>query len=228
MSSQSTINPMTGTVVSPVNLSYSALVATLVLLLAVSSAIVTRSLVLRRRHQRLLEEAFRAGTWVPHRNDPRSDRRQQDIGEKPKLWEAWLQSDEEGDGGSGEKGKWDDIMPVCAAYIDQSPSALPPTSSENAIESQLHPPRFLRPFPRRPVPSLQSVTASPMAVQAPSSSSSSPIRSSSPAVHVTVLIAMPTPIQKLDRHEDGPPVVEIGVIVVGVLDDDESPSRNVS
>ncbi|KAG5732940.1 hypothetical protein E4T56_gene17250, partial [Termitomyces sp. T112] len=39
--------------------------ATLVLLLSVSAAIILRSLILRRRHQRLVAEAMRNGTWVP-------------------------------------------------------------------------------------------------------------------------------------------------------------------
>jgi len=39
--------------------------ATLVLLLSVSGAIVFRSFVLRRRHRMMVEEAIRNGTWVP-------------------------------------------------------------------------------------------------------------------------------------------------------------------
>lgn len=89
------------------NASYTALIATLVLLLAVSSAIVIRSLILRRRHHRLVEEAIRTGTWLPHRFE--SGRRRRDIGQKPKLWEAWLNDDDE-DGEENEKRKWGDLM----------------------------------------------------------------------------------------------------------------------
>ncbi|KIJ64245.1 hypothetical protein HYDPIDRAFT_28679 [Hydnomerulius pinastri MD-312] len=230
MSTSASINPLTGTDIPPINLSYTALVATLVLLLAVSSAIVIRSLVLRRRHQRLVEEAIRAGTWVPHQYDPRNGRRRRDIGEKPKMWEAWLQSgDDEGSSGN-EKGKWDDIMPVYAAHVDHSPSSSqvkPPGSSEDAAEPQSRPSRFLRPFSRRPSPpSPHPVTGSQIAVQAPSSSSS-PTRSPSPAVRVAVLIAMPSPPQQHNRDEDGPPIVELGVVEVGLKDDgNESPSRD--
>lgn len=111
MSSPSNTNPVTESVASPANLSYTALIATLVLLLAVSSAIVVRSVILRRRHQRLVEEAMLTGTWVPNRFDPRSGRKRRDIGKKPKLWEAWLQSsDDDGDGADGAKGKWNIIM----------------------------------------------------------------------------------------------------------------------
>jgi hypothetical protein len=95
---------------SGMSMSYTALIATLVLLLAVSSAIVVRSLVLRRRHQRIVEEAIRAGTWLPHQAyDPRSSRRRRDIGKKPKMWEAWLRS---GHGGGDSKCAWNDII-VC-------------------------------------------------------------------------------------------------------------------
>lgn len=97
----------------PTNVSYTTLVATLVLLLAVSSAIVVRSLILRRRHQRLVEEAIRTGTWLPNRFDSAAGRRRRDIGQKPKLWEAWLHPSDENDGENeheNEKSKWGDIM----------------------------------------------------------------------------------------------------------------------
>ncbi|KAF8839356.1 hypothetical protein BDN67DRAFT_780981 [Paxillus ammoniavirescens] len=193
-----------------------------------------RSVILRRRHQRVVEEAIRAGTWVPNRYDPRSGRKRRDIGKKPKLWEAWLQpSDDDGDGADGAKSKWNVIMPVCASYVNRlsastsSHQALPAQSVESVIEPQSRPSRFLRPFSGRPTPSPQLVNVSLMATQVPSSSSSSPTRSSLPAVRVAVLIAMPAPLQKHDRDEDGPPVVEIGVIEVGVKDNDgESPGRD--
>ncbi|KIJ09194.1 hypothetical protein PAXINDRAFT_172568 [Paxillus involutus ATCC 200175] len=177
------------------------------------------------------------GTWVPNRFDPRSGRKRRDIGKKPKLWEAWLQSsDDDGDGADGAKGKWNIIMPVCASYVNRLSAAtlsrqgLPAESAESVIEPQSRPSRFLRPFSGRlPTPSLQLVTVSSMATQVSSSSSSSPTRSSSPAVRVAVLIAMPVPLQKHNRDEDGPPVVEIGIIEVGVKDNDnESPSRDAS
>lgn len=106
----SPLDPLTGTPLSPMNVSYSALVATLVLLLAVSSAIVIRSLILRRRHQRLVEEAIRTGTWLPHTLDAPTGRRRRDIGQKPKLWEAWLHTnDDDGECEVNEKSKWTDI-----------------------------------------------------------------------------------------------------------------------
>ncbi|KAF9234561.1 hypothetical protein BU15DRAFT_65619 [Melanogaster broomeanus] len=202
--------------------------ATLVVLLIISSSIVVRSLILRRRHQALVEEAIRAGTWTAQHQDPRSGRRRRDFGEKPKLWETWTHSiDDDSDCGSGGKGKWIDIMPLYAGYINQSPSSTAsrqaplPESAANAIERQSPPARFLRPFSRRPIPpSSQPVTASPIAAEVSSSPSSSPTRSSSPAARVAVLIAMPSPAQKHNRDEDGSPVVEIGVVEIGVKDND--------
>jgi len=120
--------------------------ATLVLLLAVSSGIVIRSLVMRRRHQRFVEAAIRAGTWNPSR-DPFNNvlmndlglggrrRRRRDIGEKPRLWEVRLANEEsEDEDGTEEeaglgKGKdvmpvgkgrteWADIMPLSARYMN--------------------------------------------------------------------------------------------------------------
>jgi hypothetical protein len=63
--------------------------ATLVLLLGVSSAIVLRSLLLRRRHRRLVAEAIANGTWPsPIGNGHRG--RSKAIGEKPKVYEVAL------------------------------------------------------------------------------------------------------------------------------------------
>lgn len=89
------------------NLSYTSLAATLVLLLAVSSAIVIRSLVLRRRHRRIVDEAIRTGTWPPQRFESTTGRRRRDIGQKPKLLEAWLHANDDED---DEKRKWVGIM----------------------------------------------------------------------------------------------------------------------
>ncbi|KAG1750562.1 uncharacterized protein EDB91DRAFT_1108178 [Suillus paluster] len=189
--------------------------ATLVLLLAVSSAIVVRSLVLRRRHQRIVEEAIRAGTWLPHQPyDPRGSRRRREIGKKPKLWEAWLRSGDY----SGADGKctWDDIMPVYAAHVKSAPpSQFPrPESVQTRSDSQSRSMRFLRPFHTRFSTAAAAAPSSPIVASTPVSSS--PSRSASPAVNVAVLIAMPTPHHT--REVDGPPVVELGVVDVSLRD----------
>ncbi|KAF8188821.1 hypothetical protein K438DRAFT_2019185, partial [Mycena galopus ATCC 62051] len=60
--------------------------ATLILLLGVSSAIVARSICLRRRHRRMVADALANGTWLPPPARPRVDLRK-----KPRLWDAWVQ-----------------------------------------------------------------------------------------------------------------------------------------
>lgn len=137
-------NPLTGTPLSPLDVSYSALVATLVLLLAVSSAIVIRSLILRRRHQRLVEEAIRTGTWLPHNYDSPSGRRRRDIGQKPKLWEARLHhNDDDGDGEVNEKSKWMDItvglIPCGTTHPSLNPSLLFHLSSPSMPHTSISP-----------------------------------------------------------------------------------------
>ncbi|KAJ6587999.1 hypothetical protein B0H19DRAFT_1097657 [Mycena capillaripes] len=78
--------------------------ATLILLLGVSSAIVFRSLLLRRRHRRMIAEAIANGTWVPP-----TPRVRVDLRKKPRLWDAWVAPPVLG-GGAGEKDEWDGIM----------------------------------------------------------------------------------------------------------------------
>ncbi|KAJ2914670.1 hypothetical protein MD484_g5737, partial [Candolleomyces efflorescens] len=64
--------------------------ATLVLLLSVSAAIVIRSFILRRRHRRMVEEAIRNGTWVPQNVPPSGRAPRVDLSKKPVMWEAYL------------------------------------------------------------------------------------------------------------------------------------------
>jgi len=200
--------------------------ATLVLLLAVSSAIVVRSLILRRRHQRMVEEAIRTGTWMPDRLSSTSGRRRRDFGQKPKLWEAWLRPKANTLTGEKEKSSWGDITPFHVAYIDlptPSPQGPIASSAENPVEPVSRPARFMRPFARRrSPPSPQPVSLIPD--QALSSSSSSPTTAPRPAVRVAVLIAMPNTSHKHHEHHDHGhetelPVVEIGVVEVSVEGD---------
>jgi len=101
--------------------------ATLVLLLSVSAAIVVRSFILRRRHRRMVEEAVRNGTWIPPTPSSRAAR--VDLSKKPELWEAYL-------GGGGWKlgsfshgsGKefeysrdWESMKPIYAEPLSSVP-----------------------------------------------------------------------------------------------------------
>ncbi|TFK27240.1 hypothetical protein FA15DRAFT_666533 [Coprinopsis marcescibilis] len=120
--------------------------ATLVLLLSVSAAIVIRSFVLRRRHRLMVEEAIRNGTWVP---SAQSRAPRVDLSKKPVLWEAYMVSNEKDLSGSGFYGgtpmhlanddarEWDAIKPVSAAYLvpaQPSPSSVNKTESGSATD----------------------------------------------------------------------------------------------
>ncbi|KAJ7143658.1 hypothetical protein C8R46DRAFT_565930 [Mycena filopes] len=121
--------------------------ATLILLLGVSSAIVVRSLLLRRRHRRMVEEAIANGTWVPPAPRLRIDPRK-----KPRIWDAFLappavpattattaflrtNTSEPLRGGLGVE--WEGIMPFAASY---TPSAKSTPAPAAAAPSTLAPP----------------------------------------------------------------------------------------
>ncbi|CAK5267721.1 unnamed protein product [Mycena citricolor] len=101
--------------------------ATLILLLAVSAAIVARSLVLRRRHQRFVDEAIANGTLLPPAGRVRID-----LKKKPRLHDAWLsppipstlKARVSGSLAAGESLDWEEIRPFAASYI-------PPASSNS-------------------------------------------------------------------------------------------------
>jgi len=126
--------------------------ATLLILLGVSSAIVLRSIVLRRRQRLMIQAAIANGTWVPPRGRQRRSGRSKRFGEKPKMFVAALgKEDLDGDGKDDGKGaetsskeksrmeekvedfKWKDILPVSVSYITplaipKAPSTIPPDS----------------------------------------------------------------------------------------------------
>ncbi|KAF4568520.1 hypothetical protein EYR40_010072 [Pleurotus pulmonarius] len=103
--------------------------ATLVLLLGVSSAIVVRSLILRRRHRRMIEEAIRNGTWVP---PAASSPRRVDLSKKPKMYEAWISRGDAQDRRGLEHTDWEGIMPFSVLYtLPSKPAAGTPQASSS-------------------------------------------------------------------------------------------------
>jgi hypothetical protein len=104
-----------GSLASSASLYLYTFLATLVLLLGVSAAIVVRSLVLRRRHRRMIEEAIRNGTYVPP-NVLANSRGRIDLAKKPKMWEATLVAN-----GGSKEGGWTDILPVSASISSSTP-----------------------------------------------------------------------------------------------------------
>lgn len=119
--------PGSGGIASSAALYLYTFLATLVLLIAVSTAIVARSFVLRRRHRRLVEEAIRNGTWVPPTPTARSRRARVDLSKKPVMWEAYLGSAEKDSAPTPvvveDVREWDAIKPVSAQYF--APLELP-------------------------------------------------------------------------------------------------------
>ncbi|KJA26492.1 hypothetical protein HYPSUDRAFT_198786 [Hypholoma sublateritium FD-334 SS-4] len=121
--------------------------ATLVLLLSVSAAIVIRSFILRRRHRLMVEEAIRNGTWVPP--SPPSRPARVDLSKKPVLWEAYV--DDKGGvtswrsaGGEGmerdhwraEHSKdWETIKPFSATYVSKPAETSPTISASHSTHS---------------------------------------------------------------------------------------------
>ena len=129
--------------------------ATLILLLSVSGLIAVRSYILRRRHQRMIEEAIRNGTYVPPVRPGHVD-----PSKKPQLWEAYIGSDggwqtgrsSSFSHGSGKKGldistnwksenstDWESIKPICAAYTEPLTSVSYSGSTPN-LTTSLSPP----------------------------------------------------------------------------------------
>jgi len=153
--------------------------ATLVILLGVSGAIVLRSFTIRRRTQRLVEEAIRNGTYVP----PEA-RVPAHLMEKPKLHDTHI-----GHGAVSEK--WADYRPVSAVLVTKGDSPRPVSASTT---DTFRPLGFLTRFarwdarlrrffyPRRPV----------LPVSAPAQDRSDPSVLHNPSVRVAVLIAMPS------------------------------------
>ncbi|KZT33767.1 hypothetical protein SISSUDRAFT_380694 [Sistotremastrum suecicum HHB10207 ss-3] len=95
---------------------------TLLLLLGVSCAIIVRSLVLRRRFRRRVQEAIANGIYVPGMMGG-SHRR--DIGEKPTMWEAWIGSPESSL--PAQKKEWNEFLvsfPSCSPCDRNTDSVL--------------------------------------------------------------------------------------------------------
>ncbi|KAL5482562.1 hypothetical protein ACEPAI_9156 [Sanghuangporus weigelae] len=148
--------------------------ATLLLLLAISCAIVIRSLVIRRRFQRRVQEALAEGYVFPPNAGPGATtglgalgaaaRRRFDVGEKPKMWDAHIAPPPPPD--ESKEMKWENLMPVSVriqsdkltgAGQQAAPPAARPTFLETASFGLVtghninwHRPRFLNPRSARP------------------------------------------------------------------------------
>lgn len=222
MSDPQPIGSLTGTPLTPLNTSYTALAATLIILLAVASAIVVRSVILRRRHQRLLDHPTRQGANTAaggrtrrSRNDIGPPVRKGAVGEKPGVWETWIQRSEVVDGHSGRLA-WTDIKPISMAYtyIDSGKEEPPPQHVEGPLPAW----GILGPFCRRPR-SVVSPTSPPIIKSPPT------FRSRPSKLRAAVLVALPTPESSYGASVGslckvgGLPPIEMGTVEIAIRDD---------
>ncbi|KAH9924950.1 hypothetical protein B0H21DRAFT_826686 [Amylocystis lapponica] len=217
--SPSTTVPSSGpTLTSSASLYLYTFLATLILLLSISAAIVVRSYILRRRQRRMIEEAIRNGTYVPPPRSPRT------FGEKPRLHDVYLALDAEdvltGKGlavsDSGSLSSWGSLMPVAAvalkppdALAETTPAGIPPARAS-----------WLRAWRRRGHRATPAVPLTP--VVSPKPDEAGPAELCGKEIKVAFLIAMPAPHRKQHEVEEQPlPHVEFGLAQVVVHQDDD-------
>ncbi|KAI6101040.1 hypothetical protein EDD16DRAFT_402557 [Pisolithus croceorrhizus] len=212
---------------SPATPAVYTFIATLVILLAVASAIVGRSFILRRRHHRLLDHPIRQGgvaaggrLWT-FGNDISPEVRRGVVREKPRVWQTWIQSFRVV-GGAGGRLTLADIKPVSVAYIGSGKEEPPP---QHVGALPLPPPPLCgarRTFGRCSR-SMESPTPPPSS------------RTHPPKLRVFVLVAMPTPESSsffspypADKDEGtdgslhkagGLPPIEMGAVEMAARDD---------
>jgi len=187
--------------------------ATLLLLLGISAGIVARSIFVRRRTRRRLEEAIANGTWNPPRKP--SFR----LGEKPRLYDAYTSLDvveHEHDSLKHKAGLWDTFKPVSVTLVKPSDTQAMARPSILQDSTPPQPPPLLPP-PRQfhLVRLLRSGSRTPLS---PSGSSESDVSSTSHPppecnmITVAVMIAMPSPPEhKQHKHDPECPFVEFGI-----------------
>lgn len=186
------------------NLYLYTFLATLLLLLAISVLIVGRSIFIRRRARRMMEEAVRNGTLPPQTGRPPVK-----FGAKPKLFDVYTTR-------NGIPGKftlddsllsWENLKPLSATLrrpvspSPRTPTPQPPPPVETT------PPLLFRLAPQlRPTPRAVTTdpTSHPLEVRKPTRN---------PVLTVSVMIAMPTPpsINPPNSSEDSFPFVNVGV-----------------
>lgn len=110
------------------NLYLYTFLATLVLLLLVSGAVIVRSIMIRVRARRAIEESIRNGTYVPPPPRPGSTN-----APKPVFYDAHLKEKDMDVLTDEKNGKWDGVVPVAAVFV---PSTSQPTLPRPATSPQ--------------------------------------------------------------------------------------------
>ncbi|EIW81383.1 hypothetical protein CONPUDRAFT_73126 [Coniophora puteana RWD-64-598 SS2] len=207
--------------------------ATLFILLIISSAIILRSFILRRRFHRRVEEALQNGLYLELDNNVARPTLRV-LGTKPRFHEVQvseptnLKDDESSDSGHGKSyssaSKLATFLPLAASLVPSSKPNLPRSHSQSTSTSALSSPTppssrsVFSQFRRRRAAPSGSGSTPPSANSPPPPDADAP----SSTLAVSLLIAMPQPHTELHHHEhehasneDPVPNVEIGVTHVG-------------
>ncbi|KAF8608559.1 hypothetical protein BDV93DRAFT_518648 [Ceratobasidium sp. AG-I] len=195
---------------------------TLLLLLAVSCGIVIRSFVLRRRFHRRVEEAIAAGVLLPSQTGDIGmgpggtiSVFRRHIGEKPKMWEVWIDERSPSDNHAMTASEWSKIQPVAVTRISDAPpnpkveqtvdtpAPPPPASAFNRLTGRLPfgrgraavPANATPASPEVPLPTLGYGSSPALGQQHSEPLQDKPPNNSNAnnSVQVAVLIAMPDP-----------------------------------
>jgi len=185
---------------------------TLLLLLGVSCAIIIRSLILRRRFRRRVQEAIANGVLVPGLMTEPMPR---ELGEKPKMWNVWIGNPETSVGTSVAAKKEDvteapipmpdslaNVLPISATKANAAGSLqkgsmrFPPSGRMPSHAGIYGTPRnsslLSRIWPRRPPPPTEaSVTPSTLEAQTQTGSESQQ-QSSNSSTNVTTNTTTPS------------------------------------
>jgi len=179
--------------------------ATLLLLLGISAVIICRSILIRRRTRRLIEEAIANGTWIPP-----AGRAPVNLAEKPLLYDVYTDSDPEKDGVVQEKAAlWTDILPVSATLARKDPKLISQLSIQEPSAPQTGIQKFLK-WRTNEHPSQERSSSSGSGEPQIASPGDLPEYKS---VSVSVMIAMPLPpdLNKQHNREAECPAVEFGI-----------------
>ncbi|QRV79192.1 hypothetical protein RhiJN_07207 [Ceratobasidium sp. AG-Ba] len=194
---------------------------TLLLLLAVSCGIVIRSFVLRRRFHRRVEEAIAAGVLLPSQTGDIAmgpggsiNVYRRNIGEKPKMWEAWIDERTVGHHPSLAS-DWTKVQPLAVTRLSDAPPKPKDESSGNTPSAPAAPGSVFQrltsrlPFGRSQAPTTTTPATPEVALPSlaygtspapgnrpldtPKTAKSGDLPDSTNSVQVAVFIAMPDP-----------------------------------
>jgi len=199
-------NPGNGTTSSSLYL-YTFL-ATLLLLLAISGGIVFRSVLIRRRTRRMIEEAIRNGTWIPPA--PRTPVK---LSDKPALYDAYtiLSKKHHDESFLKEKpGLWSAIKPVSTTLVTNEKSTTHIEQMTIQDDESITRRSGYQPLVSRLL-QWRKFSSSPSSASLEATSFPAPDPTQKSTALVSVMISMPTPPEQQNLDKTGFPVVTLGI-----------------